>query len=274
MSVLGKTIGFSVLLTLVFTLVANLLPQVEGEAPEEKSIDLGALTMDSFIALGESLFTGKGTCTLCHNDMGRAPDLLAIDVVQAAERHLADERYQGKATDVVGYLHESMVEPGAYVVKGYGKKGSNDTESPMPAVDKPPIQLSTVEMDAIIAFLQAKDGHEVTVSLPAEAPAPAAPAQNGTAAGPSQRAATPEEALAKYGCQACHTLLGPESAVGPALSDVGSRLTPEQIRESIIQPDAVIAGGFSAGVMPKDFAERMTVKELEMIVQFLSQQKG
>ncbi len=273
MSVLGRTIGFSVLLTLVFTLVANLLPQVEGEAPEEKSIDLGSLTVDSFIALGESLFHGKGTCTLCHNDMGRAPDLLALDVVQVAGKHLVDERYQGKATDVVEYLHESMVEPGAYVVRGYGKKGSNDTESPMPAVDKPPIQLSAVEMDAIIAFLQAKDGHEVTVPLPTEVPVPAVQAGGDTATVP-RSAATPEAAFAKFGCQACHTILGTESPVGPGLTDVGRRLTSEQIRESIVDPDAVVAEGFSAGVMPKDFSERMTVKELEMMVQFLSEQKG
>ncbi len=273
MSVLGKTVGFSVLLTLIFTLVANLLPQVEGEAPEEKIIDLGALTMDSFVAMGESLFTGKGTCTLCHNDMGRAPDLLAIDVVQTAEQHLADERYHGKASDVVGYLHESMVEPGAYVVKGFGKKGSNDTESPMPHVDKPPIQLSAVEMDAIIAFLQAKDGHQITVELPSEAPA-ASTEENSTAAPAPAPAKTGEEAVAKYGCQACHTLLGTESPVGPVLMDVGRRLTPEQIRESIVHPDAVIADGFNAGMMPKDFADRMTVKELEMIVKLLSEQKG
>ncbi len=273
MSVLGKTVGFSVLLTLVFTLVANLLPQVEGEAPEEKIIDLGALTMDSFVALGESLFSGKGTCTLCHNDMGRAPDLLAIDVIQTAEQHLADESYRGAASDAVGYLHESLVDPGAYVVKGFGKKGSNDGESPMPHVDKPPIQLSAVEMDAIIAFLQAKDGHEITVELPTEAPPATVEAEKKSSAAPAP-AATGEEVAAKYGCQACHTLLGTESPVGPALTDVGSRLSVEQIRESIIQPDVEIAEGFSAGMMPKDFADRMTVKELEMIVKLLSEQKG
>lgn len=272
MSVLGRTIGFSVLLTLVFTLVANLAPQIEGEAPQEEEVDLGELTMDSFIALGESLFSGKGTCSLCHNDLGRAPDLLAVDVTKLAQQHLADDRYQGKAGDAAGYLHESMVDPGAYVVKGFGKKGTNDAESPMPAVDKPPIQLSALEMDAIIAFLQAKDGYQVTVELPAEAP-PVAEEVAGGAAAPAP-AATAEEALARYGCQACHTLPGSESPVGPALTDIGARQTPEQIRESIVRPEAVIAEGFSAGVMPADFAARMTVRELEMIVQFLAEQKG
>ncbi|HFC54189.1 MAG TPA: c-type cytochrome [Gammaproteobacteria bacterium] len=271
MSVLGRTIGFSILLTLVFTLVANLLPQMEGEAPREETMDPGELTMDSFVALGESLFRGKGTCTLCHNELGRAPDLLAIDVVQAAEQHLADHRYHGKATDAAGYLHESMVDPGAYVVRGFGKKGSNDTESPMPAVDRPPIQLSELEMDAIIAFLQAKDGNQITVELPA---GPSAPAVSGEPGDGMSAAATAEEALVKFGCPACHTLPGSESVVGPVLTDVGARRTPEQIRESIVRPEAEIAEGFSGGVMPGDFATRMTVRELDMIVRFLAEQKG
>jgi hypothetical protein len=75
-----KVVLFSISLTLVFTLVTNLLPQVEGEAPVEQEIDLGALTMDSFVALGESTFSGKGTCTLCHNNMGRAPDILQLNM--------------------------------------------------------------------------------------------------------------------------------------------------------------------------------------------------
>ncbi|MDT8281551.1 MAG: cytochrome C, partial [Gammaproteobacteria bacterium] len=200
-----KVLGFSIGLTLLFTLVANTLPQVEGEAPVDEKVDLGALTMESFVALGESLFSGKGTCTLCHNDMGRAPDILKLNMVEMAADHLQDARYKGAATDAGQYLHESMVDPGNYVVQGFGKKGSNDTESPMPAIDKAPIQLSPVEIDAIIAFLQAKDGNPVTVALPSadtaavtavQAEAPTAPAVAATAA----------EALAKYSCTACHAL--------------------------------------------------------------------
>ena len=45
--ILVKVLGFSLALILVFTLVANTLPQVEGEAPVETEVDLGALTMES-----------------------------------------------------------------------------------------------------------------------------------------------------------------------------------------------------------------------------------
>jgi len=267
--ILAKTLGFSLAMILLFTGVANLLPQFEGEAPVDEEIDLGALTMDSFVALGESLFTGKGTCTLCHNNLGRAPDLLALDAVATAGERLAGERYRGQAADAESYFRESMLDPTAYVVAGFGKKGSNDTESPMPAVDKPPIQLTGIEMDAIIAFLQAKDGRAVSVPLPTEAPASATSPPVVTAApAPAQSV---EEAATKYGCQACHSMLGTESPVGPALTTVGQRLTAEQIRQSIIDPNAVIAEGFVANLMPANFADRMTVRELEMLVTYLSE---
>ncbi len=273
-NVLVNVLGFSLALTLVFTLVANMLPQVEGEAPADEEVDLGALTMDSFIVLGEQIFKGKGTCTLCHNNLGRAPDILVLNAVETAKERLAEERYQGEAKNAADYLRESMVDPGRYVVAGFGKKGTNDTVSPMPAVDKAPISLSQTEMDAVIAFLQSKDGNEVTVELPSEeAVAEAAPAStdSGAAAVPKP-AATAEEALTKFGCAACHTVLGTESPVGPKLTDVGARLSAEKIRESIINPMAEITEGFPP-IMPPTFAEQMTVKELELIVTFLAQQK-
>lgn len=268
--VLAKVLLFSIALALVFTLVANTLPQVEGEAPEETELELGAMNMDAFITLGESLFSGKGTCTLCHNALGRAPDILAIDMGGTARERLADERYQGKAGDVEAYLRESMVDPGAYVVRGFGKKGTNDTVSPMPAVDKPPIQLSDIELDAVIAYMQAKDGNAVTVSLPTESAAPE-PVPGEPAAAP---ATTAQEAIGKYGCAACHTMLGTESPVGPELGSVGARLGLEEIRQSIIDPNAVVPDGTVPNVMPADFADRMTARELEMIVQFLAKQQG
>ncbi|MEW8416611.1 MAG: cytochrome C, partial [Candidatus Thiodiazotropha endolucinida] len=105
MSVRVKTLGFSLGLTLLFTLVTYILPQVEGEAPVEKAVDLSALTMDDFIALGEDLFNNKGTCTLCHKPapLGRAPDIQEADMVSLINERLADANYQGEAKDAAGY---------------------------------------------------------------------------------------------------------------------------------------------------------------------------
>ncbi len=268
-NVLLSTLGFSIGLILVFTLVANILPQIEGEAPVDKEVDLGALTMDSFVAMGEELFSGKGTCTLCHNNLGRAPDILVMNMVETSNERLADERYQGGSSNAEGYLRESMVEPGRYVVATYGKKGSNDTESPMPAIDKAPISLTTVEMDAIIAFMQAKDGNEVTVALPTEAPpAPSETAESSVAV----TASSGEEAIAQNGCVACHVINGTGGDLGPDLSGIGARMDAMTLQQAIVDPNAVVAEGYAPGLMPADFAEKMTVKELMMIVEALQQQ--
>jgi cytochrome c551/c552 len=276
-SILLKVLLFSLSLTLVFTLVANLLPQVEGEAPVEIEIDLGTLTMDSFVDLGDSIFHQKGTCTLCHNNLGRAPDILQLNMVATSRQRLDDERYQGAATNAAEYLRESMLDPGIYVVKGFGQKGSNDTKSPMPVVNKAPILLSDIEIDAVIAFMQAKDGNEVSVELPTDMPETSA-TQEVAAAAPTTTPAAPadsaETALVKYACSACHSVAGSQSPVGPDLNQVGDRLDPAQLRQSIIEPNVVVAEGFFPGVMPPDFADKMTVSELQMIIDFLSAQKA
>ena len=275
-SVLLRVVLFSLSLTLVFTLVANLLPQVEGEAPIETEIDLGNLSMDDFVALGESIFSAKGTCTLCHNNLGRAPDILNLDMVATARQRLTDERYQGSASSVLDYLRESMLDPGVFVVKGFGKKGSNDTESPMPVVNKAPILLNDTEIDAVIAFMQAKDGNEVTVSLPESlaGTAPQQTAESTSIIAVSAPADSAEAVIGKYACNACHSIAGSVSPVGPDLNQVGERLDRIQISQSIIDPNAVIADGFFAGMMPADFATRMTVSELKLVVDYLANQKA
>ena len=271
--ILLSVIGFSLVLILMFTLVTNILPQLEGEAPVDEEVNLAEMTAETFATFGELIFTDKGTCTLCHNDKGRAPDIPALNMVKTANERLRDERYQGRAKTAEEYLRESMLDPGAYVVKGYGKKGSNDTVSPMPVVNKAPILLTDIEIDAVIAFMQAKDGYEVTVSLPsADVPAPVSEPGVEITRVPTP-ATSVEEVITKYLCTACHSLMESKSPVGPNLNTVGSRLSADEIRQSIVEPEAIIAEGFPGGVMPQDFAEKMIVSELDMLVKFLVERK-
>ena len=271
MTILAKTIGFSMLLILGFTAVTYILPQMVKEAPVEEEMDLGAMTMDSFVAAGENLYNGKGTCNLCHNALGRAPDLMGLNAVQTAAERLSNPRYQGGAKDPESYLRESMVNPDIYVVKGFGRKGTRDAESPMPAADKAPIELSQTEIDAIIAFLQAKDGNTITVTLPVDTLTAVAVSDEVVRPEPTS-AKDPLQVIDKFACRACHSLLETESPIGPNLNDVGVRLTRDEIRESIISPNAIVAEGY-APIMP-DLSASMTVRELEMLVQFLSGQRS
>jgi len=271
-----KASGFSLLLIGAFSAYSNFgIPQIKpAPPPVEEKLDLGAMTMDQFIALGGRIYNGKGTCTLCHNAMGRAPLLDKIGSV-SAER-LKDPGYKGAAKTVEEYLLESLVKPSAFVVPGFGKAGSNDTESPMPDVSGGGIGLSEAEIKAVIAYLQDSSGSEVTVSIPAMHAAGAEPLKTEEAA-PLK---TPEEVIAKYACGTCHIFVGHVVAghdvgsragtVGPSLARIGATKSREYLRQAILDPDAVIAKGYAAGMMPKTYGEQMKAQELEMLVNYLA----
>ncbi|OGT01184.1 MAG: hypothetical protein A2143_05955 [Gallionellales bacterium RBG_16_57_15] len=241
------------------------IPQIKpAPPPVEEKLDLGAMTMDQFIALGGKIYNGKGTCTLCHNAMGRAPMLDKIGTV--APERMKDARYKGTAKSVEEYLHESLVKPSAFVVSGFGKSGTNDTESPMPDVTGGGIGLNEAELAAVIAYLQDSGGAEVTVAIPAmEAPGAEAPA-----AAEAAPLKTPEEVIAKFTCGACHKVAGQEGALGPDLTKIGKTKNKEYLRQALLDPEAVIAKGFTGGMMPPTYGEQMKAKELEMLVNYLA----
>lgn len=249
------------------------LPLIIPAPPPQEAKLSGDITMDQYIALGKTIYEGKGTCTLCHNALLRAP--LLEPVAQVTPERLADSRYEGKATTIEEYIHESMVDPSAYVVAGFGKKGTNDTVSPMPDVSKGAIGLNDVEMGAVIAYLQDVGGVEVTVALPTGDAAAASEGEGEEAAAPAP-AADAKEAFAKYGCSACHMhpLIEEGGDLGPDLGAIGATagqrvpgMSAEQfIAESIIDPNKVIADGFDGDMMPDDLGGQMLVSELNMMV--------
>lgn len=268
-----KTMGFSVVAMLLFAAFANMLPQVQSDPPVEEEISTDGLDMAGFIAYGERLFMGKGTCTLCHNDLGRAPDLLVMDLASAFSERLADPRNEGisaggeGASDIEVYIRESLVDPSAYVVEGFGKKGSSDTISPMPVVNAPPIELNEVELNAVIAFLQDGAGVPPTVPLPsAEEAVIEEEPEEVEAAEPETDALV---ILDNVYCAGCHDLEGSEADVGPNLDDIGIRMTAGEIIEAILYPNAIIADGYEADYMPEDFGEQMHTVELMVLVDYL-----
>ena len=250
------TIGF-------FTWFSNFgIPEVKpSPPPKEEQLELGAMGMDQFIALGARIFDGKGTCTLCHNPVGaRAP--LLEKVGESVRERLNDARYTGKATDVESYLYESMVDPSAFVVAGFGKTGTNDTVSPMPNVATGSVGLKDAEIKAVIAYLQKASGLEVTVKIPSDV------AETSEAA--RKPVGTPQEAIAEFGCTACHKVGGGEADLGPDLTRIGRLRDKAYIRRSILDPNADISQGFQRDTMPADYGTQMYAKELEMLVGYLA----
>jgi len=274
-----KVLAFSVLVIGFFAGFANFgIPQIKpAPPPAEEQIDVGAMGIEDLIALGERIFNGKGTCTLCHNAVGGRAPLLDNVAVVAAER-LADPRYQGQARSAEEYLHESLVEPSAYVVAGFGKAGSNDTESPMPDVSGGGIGLGEVEIAAVIAYLQDRAGLEVTVEIPQQPEGQGAGEEASAGAGGEASAGgdrrplydAPEKIVAALGCTACHAIAGAGGAIGPDLSDIGARRDRDYIRRAILDPNAEVAEGFPPGMMPPTYGEQLYARELEMLVEYLA----
>ena len=267
-----RVLGFSLAVLLSYTLFANILPQVQSDPPREEEIDTGELDMPGMIAWGERLFSGKGTCTLCHNDLGRAPDLLQMDLAAALPARIKAEGYAGAAGNADGdeaveiYLRESLLEPSAYVVPGFGKKGTDDKVSPMPRVDAAPIELTVAEQNALIAYLQELGGFEPTVPLPDTGGEEAMDEDDEEEA----VAETGVEAIEKFGCSACHDLEGTEADSGPSLNGIAKRMDRAGIVAAIIDPNAVIADGYEADMMPADFGAQMRVSELDLIIDYLT----
>jgi cytochrome c551/c552 len=269
---------FSLVVIAFFAAFANSLPQFRTVAPKEIVIKAGEVNMEQMIQIGKDKF--EVVCKLCHNPAlaGRAPEpsgmaIRAVERVNDPDYKAADVKGSGgKATTVEAYLRESMLCPACFVVGGFGVKGTNDMESPMPAINKPPTAFSDFEINAVIAFIQSADGVDVTVTPPTgeEAEAPKGEAPNGPVI-----ANTPKELVDRLGCGMCHPIgsITPPVAIGPDLKEIGSTKDAAYIRQSIIEPDAVVAEGFMP-IMPTDFAHKMTAGELEMLVKFLVNAKG
>jgi cytochrome c oxidase subunit II len=79
-----------------------------------------------------------------------------------------------------------------------------------------------------------------------------------------------EAVFADAGCGSCHTLAAANSTgtVGPDLGKIPNA-SAAFIRESIVDPNAEVARGFSADIMPGDFGDELSPAELDALVEYL-----
>jgi cytochrome c2 len=230
------------------------------------------MSQADFIKAGQEIFYGKGTCALCHtigSPGERCPDLAGAG--ERAEARFKEGGYQGTATNGPEYLVESLHNPVAYVVEGY--------QPSMPPLGR---QLSDLEMVGVVAFLQSLGG-EVTVDGTARFAKyrgeGAVAAASAAAAAPEATGGTGPELVQKWGCNTCHKFDGPERTVGPSLWDIGTRKDANYLRESILQPDAVIAEGFPPQVIRGTldglgFYQKVALQDLNTLVDYLASLKG
>ena len=199
------------------------------------------------------------------------------------------------------YIRESMMCPSCYVVKGFGKAG--DKVSPMPVITKPPVSLSPIEVNAVIAYLQSYnepgDYSKVTVPLPSadDGPTETAEDEGGEAPVFVTGAESIDVMINTLQCPLCHTIPGIEGAVGelgPKLHEkinAAKRIkdgrykgkatnTKEYVRESILDPSAYVVMNeeenelYPDGLMPQDFKNKLSVDAIDKLVDFISQTEG
>jgi cytochrome c2 len=263
-----KIFAFAILVSAFYSYVGHMVPQKITYPPE--SVEISAdLTTEEMVDVGASIVSGKGTCLGCHTIGDASTSLRFPDLANIGSR--AATRVDGM-TDVA-YLAQSLYDPNAYLVEGFN--------AGMPPVGKPPISLTDEEVLTVIAYLQSLGGTpSVTLAtvVDGQGESTAAPAGGGAvaAAGPALDGAG---VYASYLCATCHAIDDATQGVGPSLFDVGSRLSKAQIYESIMEPDAVLADGFSAGLMPATlgavgFYDKVTSTELKALVDFLATHEG
>lgn len=260
-----KGMAFSLGLIGFFASYANSIPQLESKVPEETIVSKEGLTQAGLIDMGHKIFFGKGNCYVCHKETGgRGPNLNNIG---------ASALNRKPGTSSLDYLMESLIRPNAYLVKGY--------EDIMPRADKPPISLNQAELLAVIAYLQSLGG--IVTVKPGDIRA--ATSHLVSAQEAQQRPPLLElpgikgdidsgrEVFLNKGCNVCHLMEGDEEKNGPNLAHIGAQSDITYIIESILDPEAKIIEGYKFK-MPKDYKDRLSVKEFNDLVAFLASLKG
>jgi len=309
-----------------------------------KKIIFGTDDPEGALARGEAPI-GKGQCPLCHQFFSgqkadRCPNLIALptsdpsidpqkllqmsEEARSHERPSTDRYNKFKAdlssgetnTGIVPhaktggeYLIESEYCPNCFVVAGYAVKGTNDMVSPMPIINKTPIELADTEILAVVTFLQTRDGDMTKATAKeswenyfgkpfGESKAADTAAAGGAPAGPviAMDTDTPEQIVTKMGCFACHKIPGISVAkigfIGPLLIEgtnapnrikspeykkamaegkVHATTPKEYVMESIVNPGAFIVPGFQDDML-KDFAHKFTFAALSKMADYLLEQ--
>lgn len=254
-----KVLAVTLVVLAFYTMVANVIPQLQSEVPEALDLSSG-VTSEALVAAGERIFSGAGGCTACHGLGTRAPNILTDHAGEGAIGARCGTRQPN--VECKTYLYESMTVPNKFVVRGF--------EPIMQDVRR---QLPEDQIWALVAFLQSQGG-EVTVTADDIArTAPATTTGAAPAAGPAMTATLdPAALISEKGCIACHMLDGQGGPIGPSFDRIGANRTRDYIRRAILLPNADTAKGFErfAGTMPATYGQMLSAAQLEALVTYLA----
>ena len=140
--------------------------------------------------------------------------------------------------------------------------------------------LGAVEVWAKEDHAAAEAGHETTetgttetetTGTTTEAEPPAPPGPTTTAEGPSGSPEAGRAVFLEAGCGNCHAFppAGSTGTVGPNLAEALAGSDAAAIRQSIVDPNAEVAEGYTAGVMPDTYENQLSPEQLNDLVAFL-----
>lgn len=188
---------------------------------------------------GKALFVEQ--CGTCHQlaragTAGAQGPNLDTSFVAARESGLGEETIQG-------VVHDQILEPG---------RGSEMPEK----------------------LVIGDDAQDVAAYVAESAAVPGEDAGQLASAGLAG-ATTGEQIFTAGGCGGCHTFApaGTNANVGPPLDDIASQ-PPQQVEESIVEPEAEVVSGYSAGTMPSTYGDQLDDEQIDLIVEYLQNPEG
>jgi len=199
----------------------------------------GCGTGSADVERGRTLFVQK--CGTCHT-MAQAGTTAQIgpDLDDA----FAAARASGQSDSTIEGITAAQIE--------YPRPSTDN-----PAVSMPADIVTGQDLEDVAAYVGEYAG------MPGAAP-PRAPGGPGA------------QVFANNGCGGCHTLAAANAGgtTGPNLDEALSGQSTAMVEMSIVDPNAELTKGFPANVMPTNYEQALTPKELEDLVQYLLKSAG
>lgn len=199
----------------------------------------GCGTTDADPQRGRTLFVQK--CGTCH---ALAQAGTTAQTGPNLDHAFAAAREEGNDSDTIEGVVKAQVEY---------PRPSNDN----PAVSMPADIVTGQDLDDVAAYVGEWAG------VPGAAPPK-------VAGGPGA------QVFANNGCGGCHTFAAAESGgvTGPNLDEVLPGDTQAHVEEMVKDPNAEIAKGYPPNVMPQNYEQILSPKELEDLVKYLLENAG
>jgi len=199
----------------------------------------GCGTTDADPERGRELFKQK--CVTCHT-LAQAGTVAQTG--PNLDRAFAAAREEGNDSDTIEGVVKAQVE--------YPRPSNNN-----PAVSMPADIVTGQDLDDVAAYVGEWAG------VPGAAP-PKVPGGPGA------------QVFANNGCGNCHTFAAAESGgvTGPNLDEVLPGDTQAHVEEMVKDPNAEIAKGYPPNVMPQNYEQLLSAKEIEDLVKYLLENAG